>query len=72
MNQSRWRELRCADRVNEAPDDGAERAQPENDGGAGLDRKAPAALGGGFRIAGHVEDAAADPDQAEARRRWDR
>jgi hypothetical protein len=33
--------------INEAPDDGAERAQPENHGG-GLNYKTPAAFFGGF------------------------
>jgi len=56
--------------MNEAPDDCAERAQPENDGGAGLNAKTAAAFCGGLRITGHVEDAAGDPDPA--RRRWHR
>src|SRR5580693_3784444 len=51
--------------VNKAPEDRAQRAEPENGGGEGLNPKAPAALLGGLRIAGQVKDAASDPDNAE-------
>src|SRR5580704_5514190 len=51
--------------MNNPPDDGAERAQPENAGHGSLNAKARAALVGGLRIAGHVEDAAGDPHKAQ-------
>src|SRR3977135_3594405 len=54
--------------MNEAPDDGAQRAQPEKDGGRGLNPKASPAFIGGLRIAGHVKNAAGDPDEAQHRR----
>src|SRR5213592_2442529 len=52
-------------RMNQAPDDCARRAQPQKDGSAGLNAKTPPAFCGGLRIAGHVENAAGDPDQAQ-------
>jgi hypothetical protein len=50
--------------MNEAPDDGAQRTQAEQAGRRGLNPKAGAAFVGGLRIAGYVEDAAGDPDEA--------
>src|ERR1700680_2444138 len=51
--------------MHDAPDDGAERTQPQNDRSGGLDSKATPALFGGPRIAGQVKEAAGDPDQAQ-------
>ncbi len=51
--------------MNEPPDDGARRAQPEKDGSAGLNAKTPSAFCGGLRITGHVKDAARNPGQAQ-------
>src|SRR5260370_8846181 len=51
--------------MKKAPEDRAQRAEPENDGSAGLNPKTSPALLRGLRIAGHVEEAAGDPDEAE-------
>ena len=51
--------------MNQAPDDGAERAQPENARCQRLDAETTPALVGGLRIAGHVESAAGDPEQGD-------
>ena len=60
-----WDDYPAFSCVNEAPDDGAQRTQPEQASRDGLNPKAGAALVGGLRIAGQVEDAADDPDQAQ-------
>jgi hypothetical protein len=54
--------------VHQPPDNHAQRAQPESGGRQPLNTEANRTLFGGLRIAGHVEDAAGDPDQAQRRR----
>ena len=51
--------------MNEPPDNRAQRAEPENDDGDGLNGKTWAALFDGLSIADHVENAAGDPDHAD-------
>jgi hypothetical protein len=51
--------------MNQPPDDGAERSQPEGDDRQRLYSKSRAALFDGPGIAEHVEDSADDPHRAQ-------